>query len=141
VEIAMSDRPPAYTEFHPRWHRRKMSTYWWVGRRSHLAFILRELSSLFVGWSVLFFLLLVAAAARPGGYAAFLDFAAHPVVVTVNALSLMFVVYHAVTWFNLAPKAMVVHVAGRRVPGSLIAASNYGAWVAVSAAIAFLLLG
>ena len=32
-----------------------------------------------------------------------------------------FAVFHAVTWFNLAPQAMVVHVAGRRLPRFLIA--------------------
>ena len=37
-----------YTEFHPRWYRRRVSTYWWLKQRSHLAFILRELSAIFV---------------------------------------------------------------------------------------------
>ena len=43
-----------YTEFHPRWYRRRMSVFWWVGRRSYLIFVLRELSSVFVVWSVVF---------------------------------------------------------------------------------------
>ena len=40
---AMS-QAPAYTEYHPRWYRRRVSTYWWMGRWSYLVFILRELS-------------------------------------------------------------------------------------------------
>ena len=47
-----------YTEFHPRWYRRRMSVFWWVGRRSYLIFVLRELTSVFVAWSVVFLLLL-----------------------------------------------------------------------------------
>ena len=48
--------------------------------------------------------------------------------------------FHAVTWFNLAPKAMVVEVGGRRLPGALIAGANYAAWAVVSAVLAWLLL-
>src|SRR5688572_5117372 len=106
----------SYSEFHPRWYRRKMSTYWWVGKRQHLAFILRELSSVFVAWFVIFFLMLLSCAARPGGYAEFLAWARHPAVLLINVISLVFVLYHAVTWFNLAPKAMVVHAGGKKVP-------------------------
>lgn len=37
----------------------------------------------------------------------------------------------SLAWFNLAPKAMVVHVRGKRLPAALIAIINYGAWVVV----------
>ena len=49
--------------------------------------------------------------------------------------------FHAITWFNLAPKAMVVRVGGTRVPGLLIAGSNYLAWAIASALVGWLLLG
>ena len=39
---------PAYTAYHPRWIRTRASTYWWLRRGSYLAFILRELSSIFL---------------------------------------------------------------------------------------------
>jgi len=133
---------PVYTEYHPRWYRPRMSTWWWLRRRSYLAFILRELSSVFVAWSVVFLLLLVAAVS--GGedsYRQFLAWAGRPVVVLLNVVSLFFVVFHAVTWFNLAPKAMVMRWRGRRVPGAWIAASNYAAWALASALVAWLLLG
>ena len=133
---------PRYTEFHPRWYRPRVSTYWWLKRPSYLAFILRELSSVFVGWFVVFLLMLVSAVNRgPDAYREFLGWAGHPVVVAVNVVSLAFVVFHAVTWFNLAPQAMVVRLRGKRVPGVFIAASNYAAWVLVSAVVAWLILG
>ena len=50
-----------YTAYHPRWLPPRKSTYWWLERRSYLAFILRELSSVFVAWFVVFLLLLVRA--------------------------------------------------------------------------------
>ena len=131
-----------YTEYHPRWLRSRTSTYWWLSRGSYLAFILRELSSIFVAWFVVYFLLLVRAVS--GGdpaYRQFLDWSASPAMLALNLITLFFVVFHAITWFNLAPKAMVVHLGSARVPPFLIAASNYGAWVVVSLALLWLFLG
>ena len=133
---------PDYTEYHPRWIRTRMSTYWWLGRRSYLAFIVRELSSIFVGWFAVYLLLLVHAVSRgETRYQEFLGWSGTPVVLTLNIVSLFFIVYHAITWFNLAPKAMVVRVGGTRVPGFLIAGSNYLAWAVASAVVGWLLLG
>jgi fumarate reductase subunit C len=137
----MTDRP-AYTEFHPRWHRTRTPTLWWMERWTYRAFILRELSSVFVAWFVLFLLILVGSAQRgEASYAAFLAWAQNPLVVALNVVTLFFVTFHAVTWFNLAPQAMVVRLRGQRVPGSAIAAGNYVAWALLSAFVAWLVLG
>jgi fumarate reductase subunit C len=131
-----------YTEYHPRWLRRHVSTYWWLRKWSYFAFILREISSLFVAWSVVYLLLLVYAASQGAAeYSQFLDWSRQPWVLIVNVCSLLLVVFHAITWFNLAPQAMVVRVGHKHVPGSLIALSNYAAWVVVSAIVAWLLVG
>jgi succinate dehydrogenase subunit C len=137
----MSERP-VYTEYHPRWIRTRISTYWWLGRGSYLAFILRELSSIFVAWFVVYLLLLVMAVIRgESRYQEFLDWSGSPAVLALNIVSCFFIVYHAITWFNLAPKAMVLRVGGTRVPGFLIAGSNYLAWAIASAVVGWLLLG
>jgi len=118
-----------------------MGTLWWLHRRSYLVFALRELSCVFIAWFVIFLLLL--AHAIGGGnhaYHRFLDWAANPFVIAVNIVALLFVVLHAVTWFNLAPKAIVVRARGRRVPSPLIAGTNYLAWAALSAVVAWLVL-
>lgn len=133
---------PPYAGYHPRWLRTRVSTYWWLQRGSYFAFILRELSSVFVAWFVIYLLLLVRAVAQgDAGYRRFLDWSAGPVVLALNIVALLFIVFHAVTWFNLAPQAMVVHMRGRRLPAWVIAASNYLAWIVVSAAVLWLLLG
>ena len=51
---------PVYN-YHPRWLRRRVSTYWWLEKRSYFAFVLREGSCLFVAWFVFYLLLLVRA--------------------------------------------------------------------------------
>jgi fumarate reductase subunit C len=118
-----------------------MSTYWWLGSVSYFAFIARELSSIFVAWFVLYLLLLINAVSQgEGRYHEFLVWSGTPKVLLLNIVSFVFIVFHAITWFNLAPKAMVVHVGRTRVPGFLIAASNYGAWAVASAFVAWLLL-
>jgi len=111
-------------------------------RASYLVFILRELSSVFVAWFVVYLLVLVRALGQgESSYRQFLDWSGSPLILLLNLVSLFFVVFHAVTWFNLAPKAMVVHVGRTRVPGFLVAASNYFAWAVASALVTWLLLG
>jgi fumarate reductase subunit C len=138
-------------------YRRAVPRLWWLRRRSYLLFMLRELSCVFVAWTVVFLLLLLNALGNGrADYQRFLDWAAKPWVIALNLLALAFLVFHSVTWFNLAPKAIVVRVPERmlarapkavvrrlpegRVPGSLIAAQNYVAWVLVSAVVAGLVL-
>jgi fumarate reductase subunit C len=123
-------------------YRPRTGLLWWVHRRSYLLFVLRELSSVFVAWFVVYLVLLVAAVhAGSDAYAGFLAWSARPWVVALNVVALAFVVLHAVTWFSLAPKAMVVRVRGRRLPARMVAAGHFAAWVVVSAVVAWIVLG
>ncbi len=132
---------PIYTEYHPRWYRKRVSTYWWMQRWSYLAFILRELSSLFIIWFVVFTLLQVRALNRGlESYQQFQVWSKTPAVLILNIVSLFFVVFHSITWFNLAPKAMVVRLRGKRVPSIWIAAPNFLAWALASALVAWIVL-
>jgi fumarate reductase subunit C len=122
--------------YHP-----EMSRLWWLRRRSYVFFVLRELSSIFVAWSVVFLLLLVRALAQGGAdYAAFLDWAANPGVVALNVVTLAFLVLHSVTWFNLTPAATVVKLRGRRVPPVAIAGGAYAAWAVVTVLVVVLVV-
>jgi fumarate reductase subunit C len=119
-----------------------VSTYWWLERRSYLTFIVRELSSVFVAWFAVYLLRLIRAIAQgPLTYERFLQWSAQSAVLLLNLVTLFFVVFHAITWFNLAPQAIVARLGGKRLPGSLIRASNYAAWVVTSVLVVWLLLG
>jgi fumarate reductase subunit C len=103
--------------------------------------MLREISCVFVAWFVVYVLLLVhAIGAGSDSYDQFLDFSANPLVVALNVVTLIFVLLHAVTWFGSAPRAIVVHLRGRRVPESAVLAGHYAAWLVVSAIVAWLVL-
>jgi succinate dehydrogenase subunit C len=125
-----------YTDYHPRWLRRQVSTYWWLEKWDYFAFILREASCLFVAWFVVYVLMMVSAVV--GGvdsYERFLDWSATPWILTLNVLSFLFMIYHAITFFVAAPQAMVIHVGRRRVPEHLVLAGHYVAWVVASALV------
>jgi fumarate reductase subunit C len=124
---------PAYTDYHPRWLRRHVSTYWWLERRSYFAFILREASCLFVAWFVVYLLFLVRAVGDgEAAYQALIAWSAERPVLLLNIVSFAFLVYHAITFFDAAPQALVVHVGQRRVPGRLIAVAHYAGWAGVT---------
>ena len=130
------------TEFQPRRYRRRMSVFWWVSRRSYLIFVLRELSSVFVAWSVVFLLLLVHAVSEGGKqYQQFRNLSSNPWMLALNVVTLAFLLFHAITWFNLAPSAMVVRIRDKRVPRSWIAGVHYAGWALLSALVAWLIVG
>jgi fumarate reductase subunit C len=131
----------ARTEFHPRWYRKRLSTWWWLGEWHYLTFILRELSSLSVAWFVGLTLFQLRAFMRgPDSYAHFTTVLQSPVMIALNLIAFCFIMLHAITWFDLAPRAMPVRVGGKRLPEFTVAAPNYVLWIAVSAFVAWLLL-
>ena len=129
------------TEYVPKSYHTRVSTYWWLARWPYLKFILRELSSVFVAWFIIVTLLQITSISHgPGAYVDFQQWLRSPLILLLNAVSFLFVMFHAVTWFNLASKAMAIRVAGRRLPGLAISAPNYIAWIVISIAIAWILL-
>ena len=116
-----------------RTYRRPISTWWWLRKRSYFVFVMRELSSIFVAWFVVYLLLFVYAVGQgEAAYQRFLDWASAPWLIALNVVSLVFVLLHTVTWFALTPQAMVVRVMDRTVPSFHILAGQYSGLVVVS---------
>ncbi|MET8871380.1 fumarate reductase subunit C [Nocardia sp. NPDC004604] len=125
----------------PRLYRKPVSTFWWARRRSYLIFALRELSSVFVAWFVVFLLLLVhAVSSENEEYQRFLSWSATGWVVALNTIALLFVLLHTVTWFSLAPKAIVLRVRNRRVAPGVIVGLNYLLWGLLTAIVLLVVL-
>ncbi len=139
----LSEQPanPDYRTYHPRWYRPKVSIYWWLRRGTYVAFILREVSAIFVAWFVVYLLMLLHAVSQGvQSYQQFLEWSGSVGILILNIVTLIFVLIHAVTWFKLAPQAMAVRLGGRRVPDVLISGSNYAAWALVSAFLVWILV-
>lgn len=134
--------PHPYTDYHPRWLRTRVSTWWWLQKWAYSRFILREISCVFVAWFVVFLLLLVRAVRQgDASYQAFLAWSASAPILLLNLVSFAFIVYHAITFFIAAPQALVVHVGRTRVPNVLVGGAHYAGLIGASAAIAWVLLG
>ena len=130
-----------YTDYHPRWLRRHVSTYWWLEKPAYFAFILRESTCLFVAWFAIYLLLLINAVVDgPAAYQQFMAWSAAPWMIVLNIVSFALLVFHAITFFEAAPQALVVHLGGTRVPGRLVLIGHYAAWLGASAAVIWLLV-
>jgi fumarate reductase subunit C len=138
---AYTEHHPPYTEYHPRWLRQHLSTYWWLHKWSYAMFILREASCIPVAWFVVYLLMLVSAVGQgDAAYREFLAWSATARVLAVNVVSLAFILFHAITFFQAAPQALVVHLGRKRVPTSLVGWAHYGALIAVTAVVMWLFL-
>jgi fumarate reductase subunit C len=131
---------PRYTPFHPRWHRRRMPIFWWLRKGAYVRFITRELTSLAVGYTAA--LLVVQGwflAAGPEAYGAFRGWLLTPWVLGLHTFVLLALVYHSVTWLNLAPKALALKLGRSRIPGALIILGHYAGWLAASVLVLWVL--
>jgi len=132
---------PAYTEYHPRWYRPHVSVYWWLGQWQYLKFILRELSSVFVAAVVVMTLFQLDALRNgPEAYARFQHRLQSPLMIAFSIICLYFVMFHSITWFNLAPRAIPLRFRGKRIPEWMIATPNYVLWVLVSGFVSWIIL-
>ncbi len=129
-----------YTPYHPKWYRRPLPVLWWLMNPSYTKFMLRELTCIFVAWFAVVTLWQVRALVEGReAFDQFLNLLRSPAFVVLDAVSFLFVLYHAVTWFNATPKAMVVRMGGKRAPDALIVGLNYFAWLVLSLIVAWFL--
>jgi fumarate reductase subunit C len=119
-----------------------MPIFWWLRGRPYVTFIVRELSGLAVGYAALLLLLEVWLLGRdPAGHLALRVWLATPAVVAFHLLVLAALLFHAVTWIGLAPRALVLRLGSRRVSPRALLAGHYLAWAAASALVFWILTG
>jgi len=116
-------------------------TTWWVkdphfNRRLYADYMASEATCVFVALYVAMLVWgLGALASGPEAYAAFLATIQSPVGVVLQLVALLFVIYHSVTWFQLAPKGMkALRYKGKKVPDRTVVLVQYVAWIGFSAA-------
>ena len=125
----------------PKWYRPRIPIFWWVHKWEHVRFIARELTSVFVALFVLELLFQFRAlVSGPEAYEAFLSWLKTPTSLILHTIAFLFAVFHSVTWFNLAPKALVLKVGSKRIPNAVIVGVNYLSWGVLSAALAWIML-
>ena len=117
-------------------YRKKMGIFWWTRRLSHIRFISRELTSLAVAFfSIELLLLINAIRESEQAYISFLNSLSSPFMLLLNAIAALGLLFHSITWFSLAPKAMVIRLGRKRLPGFWIILGNYLGWLVLSVLI------
>jgi fumarate reductase subunit C len=112
---------------------RKVKRTWWLGQRRYVVYMIRELTSLFVGlYSAWLVVGLVRLAQGRAAWESFLAASSSPPVVLLQLVCLAFATYHSITWFAVTPKAMPLTLKGEPVSDKTIVGAHYAAWAAVS---------
>jgi fumarate reductase subunit C len=118
---------------------RPMKATWWLERPNYTRFMVRELTSVFVaGYAFMLMRMLYLRVA--GDQAAFTRFVECKTGWTFQVIALAFVLFHAVTWFNLTPKVVIIWRGEERVPAPLIAGAHYVMWLVASLVVLWLAL-
>ena len=120
---------------------RPISSTWWLQKRNYTLFMVRELTAVFIVAFLVFFLLWLAKLGQGAEvYSAFLQSLSSPGWILFNLVVLAAALYHTVTFFNAAGKAIVVHRGEEPLPPAFIVGPNYVAWVVVSVVILWIVL-
>lgn len=113
------------------------SAGWFLRRSGYVLFMLRELTAVFLGIYLIFLLLFLC---RLGSgeeqFLTLLVYLNRPLCMVFHAMVLLAATWHAITWFNLTPKAMPLFLGSKRLADPLVAiAMGYLPWLVMTAVI------
>ena len=136
----MTDDSPAIVHRKP--YRSKQSSWWWTRNAFLRWYMLREATALMVFF---YSLLLIASLLRLSqGELAWNDWMhtlSSPLFVIFHLLILLAVLYHAYTWFILAPSIMVVRLGQWTLPKKMLLAGQWLGFLIISILLLYLALG
>lgn len=121
---------------------RPIGNDWWLKRKRYVWYMIREFTCVAVGGYGFFLLFLVSRAADEAAFADLVTGLSTPLSIVLHLIALLLVIYHAVTFLNATPKAVVLYLPGsdERISPTLTIVAIYSAWLAVSVVIAWLAL-
>lgn len=132
---------PQYTQYQPKAYKPRMSAYWWLDQWPYLRYALREASSFFVAYFSIVILIQIASLnAGPGHYAEFQAWMRSPLIIIINAAALVFISFHAITWFSLVPRVMVRQIMGRPLPDAIASVPNFLIWFGATVIVGLFIL-
>lgn len=115
----------------------RQSRWWWTKNPFFLRYMIREATSVFVLiYSLLLILGLYQLKQGETAWQQWLALVNHPALILFNLLALAAAIYHAATWFKLAPKIMVVRLGDWKLPEPLMVK---GQWIGMLLTTAMLL--
>jgi fumarate reductase subunit C len=116
-------------------------TTWYMRNGRYKVYMLREMTSLLVGFYTFMTIFALAALSSnsPEVWNSFLASQQGTGITIFHVFALLyFLFYQTFPWFKLAPKAMPVQIGEKKLPDSYIVIGHYVAWALLSAFIFWL---
>jgi len=114
-------------------YQREMKNDWWLKSAFYSKYMIREGSSVLI---TLYSLILAWGVFRLSqgevAFNAWLSALQHPISIILHLFVLSIALYHTITWFSLAPKAVDLYIKGKPIDAKLIVAGHYIAFIIIS---------
>ena len=121
-------------------YRRSPGPFWFLHNRYLMLFMIREITSLFVAAYCVFLLaMLYRASQGEEAFGQFYELLKQPPALAFHLVTLAFVLFHSITWFNLTPKVVIMWEGEEKVPPHVIRGMHYGLWGGMSVIVVVLL--
>ena len=125
-------------------YRQPMPNDWWLKSYRYFMYMMRELTALFAALWVLGFLaqlpMMAGYPENMGAYNRWLEYARSPVWIIFSFISLIFVLYHAVTFINLMGTVMTARFGKVRIGGGMVVAPMLLAWLGITIILAAIIM-
>jgi len=114
-------------------YTRELPKDWWMKQIFYTKYMLREGSSILITfYSLILAWGLLRLSQGEVAFNAWLEALHNPFAILLHLVALVFALYHTVTWFSLAPKAVDLWVKGKRLDDKVIVSGHYAAFIVVT---------
>jgi fumarate reductase subunit C len=121
-------------------YTRELPNDWWMKQLFYTKYMLREGSSVFITF---YSLVLAWGVFRLSqgevAFNAWLEALQNPIAIFLHFITLIFALYHTITWFSLAPKAADIWIKGKRLTDNIIVSGHYVAFI-IATVFCFLII-
>ncbi|MFM2480781.1 fumarate reductase subunit C [Celerinatantimonas sp. YJH-8] len=115
---------------------RPMKANWWLKSGFYIKYMIREGSSIVLAiYSLILLAGLFRLSQSAESFQSWLHAMKNPVAIIFHLIALLWILYHSVTWFELAPKAADLWIKEKKIQDSVIVRSMYVILAIVSVAI------
>ena len=110
-----------------------VSASWWLQSSFYTGYMIRELTSVFIGaYTVVLLIGVIRLSQGEIAYNGFLDALNSSLSIAFHVVAFLVVIYHSTTWFGVAPKAMPLQLGDDFSPPWIITLVHYIIWAIVS---------
>ncbi len=114
-------------------YKNKQNADWWLHNKFYVWYMIREATSVFAFlYSVLLLLGLWRLYQGEAAWNSWVLMQASPFLIAFHCCALLAVLFHAATWFSLAPKIMVLRLGDRVVPEKIMVIGQWLGLLALS---------